>query len=100
MMRRNQAASFKILLENKGDMNVTGNFQSIEKDKTVQFYIPKEKVSIDAKSKAILEIKAVHKEENNNPNETHKPEIIHKLVIAKIKDCEFKYSIIFEITLV
>lgn len=102
MMKRNQTMPIKLLLENKGDMQIIGNFQSIEMDKSIQFYFPREKLIVDSNSRAILEIKAVHKSDNEGSwsNMQNKPEIIHKLVIAKIKDSEFKYSLIFEITVV
>ena len=104
VMRRNQSAMpIKVLLENKGDMQVFGNFQSIEMEKNLQFYIPKDKFSIEPNSKALLEIKAVHKfggQQIKKVTTTQKPEVIHKLVIAKIRDCEFKFSIIFEITII
>lgn len=102
VMKRNHAAPIKLLLENKGDMQIVGNFQSIEMDKSIQFYIPRERVTIDSNSRSILEIKAVHKadSQNSEDNSQCKPEVIHKLVIAKIKDCELKYSLIFEITVV
>lgn len=104
MMRRKQAAQpIKVLLENKGDMPVMGNFQSVEMEKNLQFYIPRDKVTIEANSKALLEIKAMHKlgsQASKKNGDSKKPEVIHKLVIAKIKDCEFKFSLIFEITIV
>ena len=101
VMRRKQAAMpIKVLLENKGDMPVCGNFQSIEMEKNLQFYIPRDKVTIEPKSKALLEIKALHKLGSQAPPHGDKPEVIHKLVIAKIKDCEFKFSLIFEITII
>lgn len=104
VMKRTQAAMpIKVLLENKGDMQVYGNFQSIEMEKNLQFYIPKDKFSIEARSKALLEIKAVHKfggQHLKKQDKSLKPEVIHKLVIAKVKDCEFKFSIIFEITII
>ncbi len=100
MRRKQQAQSIKLLLENKGDMQVISNFQSIEMEKNLQFYLPNNKVTLDKKSKGILEIKALHKLGNQAPSEEGKPEIIHKLVVAKVKDSALNYSIVFEITII
>jgi len=101
MMRRKQASQpIKVLLENKGDMPICANFQSIEMEKNLQFYIPRDRLNIEANSKALLEIKALHKLGSKKPSSTSKPEVIHKLLVAKVKDCEFKFSLIFEITIV
>lgn len=104
VMRRKQAAMpIKVLLENKGDMPICSNFQSVEMEKNLQFYIPRDKLNIEPNSKALLEIKALHKLGSQNSKKScadEKPEVIHKLVVAKIKDCEFKFSLIFEITII
>lgn len=101
MMRRKQASQpIKILLENKGDMPICANFQSIEMEKNLQFYIPRDRLTIESNSKALLEIKALHKLGGKKSSSNSKPEVIHKLVVAKVKDCEFKFSLIFEITIV
>lgn len=103
VMRRKQASQpIKVLLENKGDMPVSATFQSVEMEKNLQFYIPRDKLSIEPNSKALLEIKALHKigSQGSKTNNSKAPEVIHKLVVAKIKDCEFKFSLIFEITII
>lgn len=104
VMRRKQAAqSIKVLLENKGDMLIQSHFQSVEMEKNLQFYIPRDKINIEPNSKALLEIKAIHKlssQGSKKDGKANKPEIIHKLVVAKVKDCELKFSIIFEITII
>eukprot|EP00345_Euplotes_harpa_P014735 CAMPEP_0168341248 /NCGR_PEP_ID=MMETSP0213-20121227/14557_1 /TAXON_ID=151035 /ORGANISM="Euplotes harpa, Strain FSP1.4" /LENGTH=108 /DNA_ID=CAMNT_0008347661 /DNA_START=1341 /DNA_END=1667 /DNA_ORIENTATION=+ len=104
VMRRKQAAMpIKVLLENKGDMPICGTFQSVEMEKNMQFYIPRDKLTIEPNSKALLEIKAMHKlghQASKKEGDSLKPEVIHKLVVAKIKDCEFKFSLIFEITVI
>mmetsp|Transcript_25127 Transcript_25127/g.27878 ORF Transcript_25127/g.27878 Transcript_25127/m.27878 type:complete len:125 (-) Transcript_25127:47-421(-) len=100
VMRKNQPAqSIKLLLENKGDMQLVLNFQSVEMEEYLHFYLPRDKLSLEPNSKALLEIKALHKL-GSQMNDDDKPEIIHKLVVAKVKDCEFKFSIIFEITII
>jgi hypothetical protein len=103
MRRKQQAQAIKVLLENKSDMEVLTSFQSVEMEKNLQFYIPKDKVQIDANSKALLEIKAIHKlgsQRAPKNGKQLKPEIIHKLVIGKVKDCELKFSLIFEVTII
>jgi len=103
VMRRKQASQpIKVLLENKGDMPVSATFQSVEMEKNLQFYIPRDKLSMEPNSKALLEIKALHKigSQSSKMNNSKAPEVIHKLVVAKIKDCEFKFSLIFEITII
>jgi hypothetical protein len=104
VMRRKQAAqSIKVLIENKGDMLIQSHFQSVEMEKNLQFYIPRDKVNIEPNSKALLEIKVIHKlgsQGSKKDGKANKPEIIHKLVVAKVKDCELKFSIIFEITII
>jgi hypothetical protein len=104
VMRRKQAAqSIKVVLENKGDMLIQTHFQSVEMEKNLQFYIPRDKVNMEPNSKALLEIKAIHKlgsQSSKKDGKTNKPEVIHKLVVAKVKDCELKFSIIFEITII
>ena len=99
MRRRQQAQAIKLLLENKGEMEVNTSFQSMEMEKDLQFYIPRDKVRIEPHSKALLEIKAIHKLGPKGGKDS-KPEIIHKLVIARVKDCELKFSFIFEITII
>lgn len=97
--RKKQAMTqIKVLLENKSDMPVCANFQSIEMEKNLLFSIPRDKLSIEPKSKALLEIKAFRRNQNSDTGD--KPEVIHKLVVAKIKDCEFKFSLIFEVTFI
>ena len=104
VMRRKQAAqSIKVLIENKGDMLIQSHFQSVEMEKNLQFYIPRDKVNIEPNSKALLEIKAIHKlssQSSKKGGKKCKPEVIHKLVVAKVKDCELKFSLIFEITII
>jgi hypothetical protein len=97
--RKKQAMTqIKVLLENKSDMPVCANFQSIEMEKNLLFSIPRDKLKIEPRSKALLEIKAFRR--NHNSESGDKPEVIHKLVVAKIKDCEFKFSLIFEVTFI
>ncbi|CAI2366436.1 unnamed protein product [Moneuplotes crassus] len=99
LQRKQKAQSIKLLLENKGDMSVITNFQSIELEENLQFCLPKNKLSLEPKSKALLEIKALYKPINQPRQQNAKPEVIHKLVVSKVKDCELKFSIVFEITI-
>ena len=99
MRKKQPTQSIKLLLENKGDMQIVSNFQSVEMEEDLHFYIPRDRLSLEPRSRAILEIKALHKLCNQS-NELDKPEVIHKLVVAKVKDCELKFSIIFEITII
>lgn len=100
MRRKQQAQTIKLLLENRGDMQVVSNFQSVEMEKNLQFYLPFSKVVLEPRSKAIFEIKALHKLSKQPASEEGKPEIIHKLVVAKVKDSALNYSIVFEITII
>lgn len=104
VMRRKQGAMpIKVLLENKGDMEVNASVQSVEMEKDMQFYIPNKKVHIDPNGRILLEIKAINKLEPKpaaKKGKKSQPEIIHKLVIAKVKDCELKFSLTFEITII
>ncbi|CAI2365435.1 unnamed protein product [Moneuplotes crassus] len=100
MRRKQQGQIIKLLLENKGDMPVVSNFQSVEMEQSVQFYLPNSKVFLEPRSRALLEIKALQKLPCKPSEDSSKPEVIHKLVVAKVKDCEFKFSIVFEITII
>lgn len=87
MRRKQQTQSIKLLLENKSDMEVMANFQSIEMQEDLQFFLPKDKLHIDAKSKGLIEIKALHNlNKSGNKGGKNEPEVIHKLIIAKVKD--------------
>lgn len=100
MMKRDQPGqTIKLLLENKGDLKTVTNFQSVSNEKDLQFYIPKSKLVLDPRTKGILEIKALHKLKCQE-TEGDKPEIIHMLVLGNVNDCELKFGITFEITIV
>lgn len=98
MRKRQPAQAIKLLLENKGDMHLVSNFQSVEMEDNLQFYLTRDRISFEPNSKALLEIRALHK--LGGLGDDDEPQVIHKLIVAKVKDCELKFSIMFEITII
>jgi hypothetical protein len=85
MRKKIQLQIFKFLLVNKGDMPINVNFSSLENDEMLSFSFKNPLMVIEGGTRAILEVKALHKYKNI-PEKKWKTMNNHKLIIGKIKD--------------
>lgn len=96
MRKKVQLQVFKFLLVNKGDMPINVNFSSLENDEMLWFSFKNPLMVIEGGTRAILEVKALHKYKNI-PDKKWKTMNNHKLIIGKIKDWELKFSLIVNV---
>ena len=97
VVRRNALFTpIKVLLVN-GDMPVEVVYVNIEYGSEIKLTIPRDRVTIQANSRSLLDIKA---QVNLPKDDDGKPKTFHKLLIGSLKECELKFRLILEILVI
>jgi len=100
MMRRTQPyLPIKVLFANNGNLPIECQFVNIDWGPEIKFTIPRDKIHIEPKQRSLLDIKAslnLDKAAQDNGESF----TIHKLLVGKVTECEFKFRLIIEVTVI